>query len=51
MFYKLLGIFVWKAVRFYLSQKVDTRRLAAGAFVAFAIVALGAGGAAKRAAD
>ena len=48
MLYKLLGIFVWKAVRFYVSQKVDTRRLAAAGVVAVALVALAGGGAAKR---
>ena len=49
MFYKLIGLFVWKAVRFYLSKKVPTRRIAAAGFVAFALATLLAGGAAKRA--
>ena len=51
MFYKLLGLFVWKAVRFYVSKNVPTRRLAAAGFVAVALVALAGGGAAKRASN
>ena len=50
MLYKLLGIFVWKAVRFYVSKTVPTRRIAAAGFVAFALAALLAGGA-KRSGD
>ena len=50
MFYKLLGFFVWKAVRFYVSKNVPTRRIAAAGFVAVALVALLAGGA-KRGGD
>ena len=48
MFYKLLGLFVWKAVRFYVSRNLPTRRIAAAGFVTFALATLLAGGAAKR---
>jgi hypothetical protein len=51
MGYKILGFIVWKAVRFYVSKRVPTRRLAAAGFVIVALVALAAGGAAKRASD
>jgi ammonia channel protein AmtB len=33
VFYKLLGLLTWKAIKFYLDQKVPTRKLAAGAIV------------------
>ena len=42
MFYKLLGLFTWKAIKFYVSHKLPTKRLAAGAVVAtIAAIAVG----------
>ena len=51
MLYKLLGVVVWKAVRFYVSQKVSRRHITAAGIVIVALVALAAGGASKRASD
>ena len=33
MFYKLLGLLTWKAVRYYLRNNVPTRKIAAAAIV------------------
>jgi hypothetical protein len=33
VFYKLLGMLTWKAIRYYLHNNVPTRRIAAGAIV------------------
>jgi hypothetical protein len=33
VFYKLLGLLTWKAIKFYVNQKMPTRKLAAGAIV------------------
>jgi hypothetical protein len=33
VFYKLLGIVTWKAIKFYVGAKVPTRKIAAGAVV------------------
>ena len=41
MFYKLLGLLTWKAIKFYLHHKVPTKRLAAVAAVgAVGVIAL-----------
>jgi hypothetical protein len=44
VFYKLLGILVWKAGKFYVRRKVPTKKLAAGAVV-LAVAAVGVGAA------
>ena len=49
MFYKLLGMAVWKGAKWYLGRRVNTRPLVAGAIVA-AVVG-GAVVAAKRSSD
>ncbi len=33
MFYKLLGLLTWKAIRYYVRNNIPTRRIAAGAVV------------------
>jgi hypothetical protein len=33
VFYKLLGVLTWKAIRYYLDNKVPTRKIAAGAIL------------------
>lgn len=43
MFYKLLGLLTWKAIKFYVNQKVPTRKIAAGVVVGtVGAIALGA---------
>lgn len=43
MFYKLLGLLTWKAIRYYVRNNVPTRKIAAGAIVGtVAALALGA---------
>lgn len=44
MFYKLLGLFTWKAIKYYVHHKVPTKRLLAGAVVA-TVAAVGVGAA------
>jgi hypothetical protein len=44
VFYKLLGVLIWKAIKFYVAHKVPTKRLVAGAVVA-TIAAVGVGAA------
>jgi hypothetical protein len=50
MFYKAIGFVVWKAAKFYASQKLPPRKLLVGAGVALAVATLVAAGA-KRNAD
>lgn len=33
MFYKLLGLFTWKAIKYYLHNNVPTRKIAAAAII------------------
>ncbi len=33
MFYKLLGMLTWKAIKFYVHNNLPTRRIAAGAVI------------------
>jgi hypothetical protein len=45
MFYKAIGFLVWKAARFYVSQKLPPRKLLLGGGVALAVATLVAVGA------
>lgn len=48
MFYKLLGVVTWKAIRFYVANKVPKKAVAAGLVVAgIGLVSAVAGAAAK----
>ena len=51
MFYKAIGFLVWKAVTFYVSQKLPRRKLLVGGGVALAVATLVAVGATKRNGD
>ncbi len=43
MFYKLLGMFTWKAIKFYVHHKLPTKRLAAVAVIgAVGVIAIAA---------
>jgi hypothetical protein len=45
MFYKLIGLLVWKAAKFYVSNKLPTRKLIVGGTVALGVATLVAAGA------
>ncbi len=43
MFYKLLGLLTWKAIKYYVHHNVPTKKLAAGAIVGtVGVIAIGA---------
>ena len=44
MFYKAIGFLVWKAVRFYASQKLPPRKLLLGGAAALSVATLVAAG-------
>ena len=48
MFYKLLGLLMWRAIKFYISRKVPKKAVAAGlVVVGIGVVSAAAAGAAK----
>ena len=51
MFYKAIGFLVWKAVRYYASQKLPSRKLLVGGALALGVATLVAAGATKRNGD
>jgi hypothetical protein len=43
VFYKLLGLLTWKAIKYYVHNNVPTRKIAAGAIVGtVGVIAIGA---------
>jgi hypothetical protein len=50
VFYKLLGVLVWKAGRYYVRRKVPTKKLAAAAVVTV-VAAVGVGAALRQGDD
>ena len=51
MFYKAIGLLVWKAVRFYVSSKLPSRKLLVGGALALGVATLVATVGAKRNGD
>jgi len=51
MFYKAIGFLVWKAAKFYVGQKLPTRKVLVGGAVALGVATLVALGAGKRDSD
>jgi hypothetical protein len=51
MFYKAIGFLVWKAARFYVSNKLPPRKVLAGGVLALAAATLVATVSAKRNGD
>jgi hypothetical protein len=51
MFYKAIGFLVWKAAKFYASQKLPPRKLMVGGALALGVATLVAVGATKRNGD
>jgi hypothetical protein len=50
VFYKLLGLLTWKAVKYYVHHKLPTKRLLVGAVVA-GVAAVGVGAALQQRED